>query len=728
MSPPTEAPINLSSIFPLAVVFVAWWFRDVIRPYARFIFHCFLRPLGVGLEDQKSRLASFYKGQAKYYDATRSGLLQGRETMLKLSASHVLALRAAKKTADPLIWVDIGGGTGYNIEIMDKIVPISTFDAVYLIDLCEPLIDVARERFEKKGWKNVHVLCQDATTFTLPSWTNGRLRKDSIGLATMSYSLSMIPDYHRVIDRLDAALSADTGLLSVVDFYTAAQGSTVHQRALGGANKQCSWISRWFWQMWFEFDHIHVGPARRAYLEHKFGTVKNYNDRNAFLIPFLVRIPYYIWIGRPRNCDVTSQINAFNFGSDTPPSILSDEDGSLSLSPAHYTIGKPLRLPFYEQKVHDDFRTYIYSFTWEDPVADMQHLNITPDDTMLVITSAGDNALHYAIHGRPRAIHCVDMNPAQGHLLELKLAAIQSPAVTHEIFWSLFGSGKRANFIDLLDHHLAPYMSSPAYAFWRQRGARSFDKAFYSHGYTGFALGIAQALFAITGRSKDVKNFCAASTIEEQTQIWETRLRPILLNPLILGKLFESGIVCWNALGVPQNQLNMVLNEGTCAEYVRDTFDPLIRNWLLKDDNYFYLLCLLGHYTPDSCPAYLTPQGFDSLRTEGTLDSLKLHTESISCVLDKMAPDSLTKAVIMDHLDWFDHDLENTAVIEEVSLFSSRLKAGGEVYWRTAAKNPWYSAVFERHGFKVSRISVRDHDTAIDRVNMYASFWRATKL
>jgi betaine lipid synthase len=37
------------------------------------------------------------------------------------------------------------------------------------------LLDVARLRFEKRGWKNVHILCQDATFFSLPHWEKGEV-------------------------------------------------------------------------------------------------------------------------------------------------------------------------------------------------------------------------------------------------------------------------------------------------------------------------------------------------------------------------------------------------------------------------------------------------------------------------------------------------------------------------------------------------------------------------
>ena len=75
---------------------------------------------------------------------------------------------------------------------MDKYIPIQTFDHIYLVDLCEPLLRVARERFERKGWKNITVLCQDACNFNLPEWKDGIDPKGSVSLVTLSYSLSMV--------------------------------------------------------------------------------------------------------------------------------------------------------------------------------------------------------------------------------------------------------------------------------------------------------------------------------------------------------------------------------------------------------------------------------------------------------------------------------------------------------------------------------------------------------
>ena len=52
-------------------------------------------------------------------------------------------------------------------------------------------------------------------------------------------------------------------------------------------------------------------------------------------------------------------------------------------------------------------------------------LELGPDDNVLVITSAGCNALDYALAG-PRHVYAVDLNPRQNALLELKKAAIRA--------------------------------------------------------------------------------------------------------------------------------------------------------------------------------------------------------------------------------------------------------------------------------------------------------------
>lgn len=71
----------------------------------------------------------------------------------------------------------------------------------------------------------------------------------------------------------------------------------------------------------------------------------------------------------------------------------------------------------------------------------------------------------------------------------------------------------------------------------------------------------------------------------------------------------------------------------------------------------------------------------------------------------------------MDHLDWFTPG--SSDVDEEVDELFRVLAPGGFVFWRSAARSPWYNANFERRGFKVTALGVRQGPkAALDRVNM----------
>ncbi|EPQ30272.1 uncharacterized protein PFL1_02388 [Pseudozyma flocculosa PF-1] len=802
-----------ATTFLVTVVGLATVISPKFRSTLVFCYTCFLQPLGK-VSNQAERLDRFYEKQADVYDATRTGLLRGRKTMLKLCAAQLRDMQASNP-GKPLVWVDIGGGTGWNIEQMNEFFPIAELSQVYLIDLCEPLLEVARKRFAAKGFTNVRVLCQDASDFVLP----GLAADQKVDLFTCSYSISMIPPFYAVLDRINDFLDPETGVFGVVDFYVSGKASPTDKAPwIGGdTRRQCGWLSRWFWSLWFSLDHIELHPARRDYLEHKFGTIKCYNGRNDFIVPFIVRIPYYIWLGVSRQRDTTKALQAFEveagnrvvvppsfpeltslhdgFAADAAgekkgdgmttalrdlPSALGGDSGSdvtsslirrrasaatessgsesgsekavkLDLGPSfplssfHYQK-RQWRLPFIDNEFSDMFRTWIYGFTWEDPHVDMEHLDLGRDDSILCITSAGDNALHYAVDGKPRRIHAVDMNPCQGHVLELKLACIT--ALEYDEMWALFGEGKIDNFRHLLDTKISPYLSSHAYQFWRLNTS-AFDKAFYFRGYSGHALRLAKIAFTLTGVNRHVKAMSLASTVEEQQRIWDTKLRSTLINKPLIRLFLSNPAFLWNALGVPMNQYQIFLDEGISAEqFAIDTLDSIPSRSLIRDSNYHYQLCLNGRYTRESCPLYLKPEGFRALKKQALeegLDSFRLHTDSIVNVLRGFEDESLTRAITMDHMDWFDPVSDNVPapslkaarrdsdksvsdLDREVRELSRVVKKGGAVFYRSAAKRPWYSRRFEKMGFKVTPVHIRETGKPIDNVNMYASFYKAVKL
>jgi betaine lipid synthase len=190
----------------------------------------------------------------------------------------------------------------------------------------------------------------------------------------------------------------------------------------------------------------------------------------------------------------------------------------------------------------------------------------------------------------PPVIHIILISgTSQGHLLELKLAALHT--LDYEDFFAMFGEGQHPRFRNLLDSKISPLLSSIAYQFWRIQD-KAFTKAFYLGGYSGWALRLAQVIFAIAGVSKDAEALCNATTIAEQETIWREKLKPVLLNPIVVA-LLKSPVFCWNALGVPLNQRKMLLDEGSIYEFVRDTLDPIPSTYSFKEGAYFYPLVSL---------------------------------------------------------------------------------------------------------------------------------------
>lgn len=127
----------------------------------------------------------------------------------------------------------------------------------------------------------------------------------------------------------------------------------------------------------------------------------------------------------------------------------------------------------------------------------------------------------------------------------------------------------------------------------------------------------------------------------------------------------------------------MFLDETTTADYAIDTLDPVALNTHIASGAYHYQyvftsapsrsgfseltfffvataflsffrrVCLEQKYTRQSCPEYLTPEGFALLKANDgeVMNSFRLHTDSIINVMKQLGPDSLTVAVLMDLQD-----------------------------------------------------------------------------
>lgn len=231
----------------------------------RVLWHLLLSPIRG--TSHAERLNSFYAGQAADYDAFRARLLKGRGELLQSLPAPTGG-----------VWVDMGGGTGANLEAAPW---LSACRRVVVADLCQPLLDVCRERVQHRGWSQVEPVLADVTTYD-PG--------EPVDLVTFSYSLTMIPDWFRAVERARAML-APGGVIGIVDFY-------VSRKYVPANRVRHGWLTRSLIPVWFATDNVHPSRDHLPYLESRFETVRLDEDRAAIPYVPLLKAPYYRFVGR----------------------------------------------------------------------------------------------------------------------------------------------------------------------------------------------------------------------------------------------------------------------------------------------------------------------------------------------------------------------------------------------------------------------------------------------
>jgi S-adenosylmethionine-diacylgycerolhomoserine-N-methlytransferase len=218
-------------------------------------------------DTQQERLESFYVSQADLYDGYRHRMLHGRFPM-------ITAMPAPKGG----VWVDIGGGTGSNLEFFGD--NLNHFSKVVVLDLCEALCNTARKRVDSNGWEGfVDVITGDACDFECP----GLPRAGTVDVVTFSYALSMIPDWRKAIKNAFRLLKPG-GHIAVCDF-------TVSKDQWLGMGPFWTWV--------FAHDHVHLKPEHIPTLQAAFTQTNLDAGFGDFpYVPTCLKCPWYAFVGQ----------------------------------------------------------------------------------------------------------------------------------------------------------------------------------------------------------------------------------------------------------------------------------------------------------------------------------------------------------------------------------------------------------------------------------------------
>ena len=376
-------------------------------------------------------------------------------------------------------------------------------------------------------------------------------------------------------------------------------------------------------------------------------------------------------------------------------------------------------------------RNLIYNTCWEDPRLDRVALELSPSDRLVVITSAGCNALDYLLAGAGE-VNAVDVNPIQNSLLELKRAGLL--ALDYSSFFELFGRGRtpqaRQMYHDALRQHLSP----TARAYWdRHIGfflGKGWRKSFYYRGTSGLLARLVMINANILHRLREpIQEMLAARTIEQQREIYERRVKPRFWTPWL--KWFISQSFTLSLLGVPWPQRDQITTQykGGVAKFIRDSVETVLCE-LPFHDNYFWRVYLQGFYEPDCCPEYLRKENFEALRS--LMPRLHIHTMTLTEFARKATP-GLTRFVLLDHMDWMSSVMPE-ALQEEWEAILSAAAPGARAIFRSAGLKVDFldHLKVQYNGTRQPLGSLLRYNTALaaelhpkDRVHTYGSFYIA---
>jgi S-adenosylmethionine-diacylglycerol 3-amino-3-carboxypropyl transferase len=331
------------------------------------------------------------------------------------------------------------------------------------------------------------------------------------------------------------------------------------------------------------------------------------------------------------------------------------------------------------------FRDLVYAQIWEDPVIDLEALELRPDSMLVGIASGGCNLLSYLTAG-PARVFGVDLNAAHVALVKLKLAAL-SELKDHAEFYQFVGEANHPSNVEKFDQILAPALDEGTRSYWNHRTKRrrrrisAFADNIYRMGLLGRFINTAHAVARLYG--VDPATLAVHRTKDQMRVAFGRDIEPLFSKRLI--KLALNHPISLYGLGIPPAQFEALSRSGDrMSEIVCARLRKLLCDFDL-DRNYFAEQALTGSYRPGrtgALPPYLEPDNYEFIRRYA--GRLTIEQTSMTAFLAAQPNASLDRYVLLDAQDWM-----TSAQLNELWTEITRTaRPHSRVIFRTAHADP----------------------------------------
>lgn len=328
------------------------------------------------------------------------------------------------------------------------------------------------------------------------------------------------------------------------------------------------------------------------------------------------------------------------------------------------------------------FKGLVYAQIWEDPVVDMEGLDIQPYSRVMCIASGSCNALSY-LTANPESVTAVDLNHAHVALGRLKIAAIRH-LPNYERFHRFFAHADHKENAAVYKTMIAPHLDEESRAYWEKRDIRGrkrisyFTRGIYRKGLLGNFIGLAHVFAKLY--KIDLGKLLEAQTLEEQRAVFEQELAPV----------FEKKFIRWLTdqpaslfgLGIPPAQFEHLAGDERMAEVLRRRLEKLACDFEVKDNYFAWQAFGRGYNRSENAalPPYLQRANWEALRDRiGRLDVTRANMVDW---IEAREEASMDRFVLLDAQDW----MNNEQLDGLWSRITRASRPGARALFRTAAE------------------------------------------
>lgn len=306
------------------------------------------------------------------------------------------------------------------------------------------------------------------------------------------------------------------------------------------------------------------------------------------------------------------------------------------------------------------FRGLVYAQIWEDPVCDMQALDLRETDDIVCIASGGCNMMSYLTQ-RPNSVTTVDLSPWHVELNRLKLASA-AHLPDHAAFYSVFGNAASVSNEALLDKYVIDNLDESAQRFWRGRNGLRTRKSMFTRGFYKFGiLGTFLSAVHLVARAArvDFRQLLEARTMVEQEAFYDDQIAPLFETRMV--RFFARKRVSLFGLGIPPAQYDKLASDagGDIIPVLKDRARKLFCDFPISE-NYFAWQAANRAYKPGGTgpvPPYLEQQHFETL--QAVVHRVTVLNRSVTDVLRDAPNLSKSVYVLLDAQDWMTDDQLN---------------------------------------------------------------------